>query len=184
MIYKDHWQKIYRKIESSPSKKKEKQMASISRAHFSNIVQREQESRATMVDAFRDTVTSDFRAKGVHATAIIMSEKAATVFKGFAKIFAHIDSPIAGLMEEVLGCAGISPNIFTAAQLLFQSDSIGLDPHEKLGVTLWQYKLVEKIHDLMDELQQLERSATYSHKLDRKKEIEQELQERIQSLKW
>jgi hypothetical protein len=154
-------------------------MASINN-HFSAIVNREQDSRKTIGDAFHETVASGLKRTGVDAAASLLKPSAASALKTYAQIFEYIDAPIATALQELLGVVGISANAFTAVQFLLQSDSVALAPHEKLGIPLWKYNLIEEIDALMKELDQLERTATFSYKLDRKRQIEQEIRTRLQ----
>ena len=154
-----------------------------SRDPFQRALQEQDATRQTALGAFGDAVQSGLRGTGVSAAASVLRPQAAATLQGYAKMFAYLDSPIATAMEDLLAYIGIPPNVFTAAQLLLQGDSIGLDPHEQLGIPAWKYGIIEEIHDLLNELDELERTAGFSYKIDRKNAIEQEVKQRLAALR-
>ena len=151
-------------------------------SHYNAVIKEQESEKNKALNIFQETLINDLKQKGVNASASMMNQKAGNVLKGYAKIFEFIDSPIATLMATLLEYIGVQPNVFIAAQQLLQSDSIGLDPHEKLGIPVWKYQIIEEIQSLMKELSHLEAKATFSKKFERKKEIEIEIMEKLKEL--
>ena len=151
---------------------------------FSQIVQQAESDKRALTSAF-DEIKSSAMQEGFKSGATrVFNSGAAAAFHGYIQIFSSIDGGIAQIMTDLLVRMGIPSNVFFAAQCLLQSDSIGKDPHEKLGVPVWKYNIIEEVHQLMRKAEILESShLNYSAKIDHKRQIHERIAELYKELR-
>lgn len=149
---------------------------------FQRIVREQEAQRTSVVDAFHAAVVDDLKKKGVEAAASVLRPQAATVLRGYVDVFRYIDAPIASAMEDVLSYLGVPPNLYTSITLLLQSDNIGLDDHERLGISREKFLIIDEIHKLQEEAEEIKRRPMVYDPY-RLEEIESQVRARLKQLR-
>ena len=151
-------------------------------AHREAILQRQTTKR---YEAIGNGLTDRLKSEGLDRAIRGLQPSAIPVARNAIRIFDYLDNPLGKLAEEILTCIGVSANAYMSIKMLCESDAIGLDPHEKMGVTVPQYEALMQLRELEREASFLSKDRTlgFSQKFDRKKEVEHQMEDMLRRLK-
>lgn len=101
--------------------------------------------------------------------------------KGPQKLSNYFSDPIFSFVHDIATLLKIPQPALLLIELMLSPAQIGLDEHEKMGLTMIQYRRLGELNELLNEYKMLEdKKVTFSQKADRKKEIELRIGELVE----